>query len=246
MQPGTIFSKWERLCYAGFTTLGLVTTVAAVLAILYTSAAAALVQPQLRFESESAFTMKGLVRSSLANPGYLEQNCSTPRAKYDQAFNDSLMCMGIQQSEDASRKFNASLHTRSDRTSTLTERRLTFLLRRPKGTSTLSDGTLVIPSWLDNNRSAAVEEMETSIVANNVSLALPHKGVISASRDPINDIVQPEDLDELGSYDINASVSSPVLHTLCATVSQEHLLPLMADRYNLGSGSGFSGLRHFE
>jgi hypothetical protein len=238
MQPGTMFSKWESIRYAGGTLLGLLTVVAALLAMLYTSAAAALVQPQLRFRSESTAVMQGMVRSSFANPDYIVQNCSSPRATYNEAFNNSNECIGIEQSEEDSRTFNTYLRTWNDRIST--DARNTSLAGRPKATSNLADGTLVVGSWLHTEDSAALEDLETGTIVNNVSLALPHMGVMTASKNPINNIVQPEELEGLGSYDVNGSVSSPVLHTLCATVSEEHISSLMADRYGFSSSSNTS------
>lgn len=51
VQPGTIFSHWESVQYGALSRLGALTLLAAAVALLYTSAATALVQPQLKFGS---------------------------------------------------------------------------------------------------------------------------------------------------------------------------------------------------
>lgn len=47
MQPGVMVTNWESVRYAGISILGVIAFLAALLGILYTSAATALVQPQL-------------------------------------------------------------------------------------------------------------------------------------------------------------------------------------------------------
>ncbi|KAI7366918.1 hypothetical protein KC354_g3810 [Hortaea werneckii] len=47
-QPGTLFTQWESVRYAGVSILGLISLLGAVNGMLYTSAATALVQPQLK------------------------------------------------------------------------------------------------------------------------------------------------------------------------------------------------------
>ena len=49
MQPGTILTHWESVRYAGITVLGVVSLLAALVALMYGTAATALVQPQLKY-----------------------------------------------------------------------------------------------------------------------------------------------------------------------------------------------------
>jgi hypothetical protein len=228
MQPGTMISKWESLRYAGYTKLGLATVVAALLAMLYTSAATALVQPQLRFVDEPRIVLQGLVKTSFGNSASMTRNCSTPRNTYD-ALSEWHPCTETEQSEDAMSIFNTYLRTWK---LSLNEANGTSLVNRPRGTSSLTDGTLVLSSWLNGSHGGVMQDVDTGVFYDNVSLAFPHMGVISACRYSENNIIQPEDLDGLGSYNVNASVPSPVLHTICATVSEQHLSPLLLDHYS--------------
>lgn len=56
---------------------------------------------------------------------------------------------------------------------------------------------------------------------------MPHAGVISAARDPLNNIIQPQDLNGLGEYIIRASVPSPAINILCANADKGELNPLV-------------------
>jgi len=58
----------------------------------------------------------------------------------------------------------------------------------------LYDNTTIQGSWINVQNMADLSTQYNRIV-NNVSMALPHSGVFAAARDPINNIVQPEDLD---------------------------------------------------
>ena len=67
VQPGTMVTHWESLRYAGATWLGLIALTSALVAMLYTSAATALVQPQLKFSGWHKQPLQGPVMASFAN-----------------------------------------------------------------------------------------------------------------------------------------------------------------------------------
>lgn len=60
LQPGTVFTHWESVRYAGFTVLGILSPLSAVLATLYVTAANAVVQPQLKFTKPRTEPMRGM------------------------------------------------------------------------------------------------------------------------------------------------------------------------------------------
>ena len=97
---------------------------------------------------------------------------------------------------------------------------------RPQGVSILQDNITVSAPWVEIADVARASAQHGRVI-NNVSLAFPHPGVVHASTDPINNIIQPKQLDDLGAYDIKASVPSPVIHVLCAEISQEELKPMV-------------------
>ena len=56
------------------------------------------------------------------------------------------------------------------------------------------DNTTVHGSWINQQNMTEVSEKFGGRIINNVSMAMPHAGVFAAARDPINDIMQPQDL----------------------------------------------------
>lgn len=65
LQPGTLITHWESVRYAGVSILGILSLLAAILALLYVTAANAVVQPQLRFAKPRMQFMKGLATPSV-------------------------------------------------------------------------------------------------------------------------------------------------------------------------------------
>lgn len=63
-------------------------------------------------------------------------------------------------------------------------------------------------------------------VFNNITLVMPHTGIMGASTQAVNGLVQPEDLNGIGSYQINASVISPALNVLCVNAARDEALSL--------------------
>lgn len=57
-------------------------------------------------------------------------------------------------------------------------------------------------------------------------MAMPHIGVIQAAMDPINKLVQSDDLDG-AQINIRASVPSPMVNVICVTMNQEDLKPFV-------------------
>lgn len=62
LQPGTLITHWEGVRYAAVTVLGFTSLLSAILAMLYVTAANALVQPQLKFSSPQPQLMEGKFR----------------------------------------------------------------------------------------------------------------------------------------------------------------------------------------
>ena len=59
LQPGTMITHYEGVRYAGVTVLGGISLLSAILAMLYVTAANALVQPQLKFDNPPPQLMQG-------------------------------------------------------------------------------------------------------------------------------------------------------------------------------------------
>jgi hypothetical protein len=97
---------------------------------------------------------------------------------------------------------------------------------RPKGYAMLNDNTTITAPWIEQENGNMTKLYEDyGHIVINVSMAMPHAGVVGAAMDPINKIMQPEDLDGQGLYRIRASVPSPVVHVLCAMLTKEDMDP---------------------
>lgn len=69
-------------------------------------------------------------------------------------------------------------------------------------------------------------------IITNVSMAIPHAAVSSAAMDFINNILQTDGLDGPGVHRIRASVYSPAMHILCATLSKNDWRPVVESLRN--------------
>jgi hypothetical protein len=66
-------------------------------------------------------------------------------------------------------------------------------------------------------------------IVNNVTMAMPHASIYNVATDPINNILQPSDLDGQGEYRIRAAVLSPAVNVLCADLSDDELTPMIRE-----------------
>ena len=68
----------------------------------------------------------------------------------------------------------------------------TDLDQRPKPVAMMYDNTTVEGSWINKQNMTQVS-IDHGRIINNISMAMPHTGVFAATRDPINNIMQPQD-----------------------------------------------------
>ena len=67
MQPGTMIARWESVRHAATSLLGVLVLVAAIMAMVYTTASDALVGPKLNFDKPKHKLLYGKVATSFAN-----------------------------------------------------------------------------------------------------------------------------------------------------------------------------------
>lgn len=65
---------------------------------------------------------------------------------------------------------------------------------RPEAVGLMYDNTTVHGSWIQNYNMTELSQKFNGRIINNISLAMPHAGVFGAAREPINNIMQPQDL----------------------------------------------------
>jgi len=95
-----------------------------------------------------------------------------------------------------------------------------------EGYALFAQNTTVNGTWINTIDTKEISKQKNRII-NNVTLAMPHAGVFQAARDPQSQIMQPEDLDGIGAYNIRASLPSPYLNVLCAHVTQPDIASIV-------------------
>lgn len=228
MQPGTVFTQPESVKYAGVSVLGGFSLLAALMAVLYTSAATALVQPQLRYPDWKDQTLQGLVRTQFANPTYIQENCETPiSSQFDPLLPDGndvrlSSCMQIEHAAMAYHNYHTWLSRWRNVTETGGANKI--LEERPPGYALWNDNTTITAPWIQTKMNET--HNSTKHIVNEVTMAMPHVGVIQARKDPINSLLQPDDIDG-AMFSMVAAVPSPMVNVLCVTMSEPDLKPFV-------------------
>lgn len=223
MQPGTMISHWESVRYAGVTILGGFTVLVALMAMIYTTASDALVTPVLKFGAPEHRLMYGKVSTSFANTNYIMDHCNTPIPSATDS-ESGRTCIQIEHSGQAYHNYMQYLTTWMDNISS--GNLSNNLTRRPDPVGMLYDNTTLKGNWINVQDMSLLSE-KYGRIATNVTMVMPHAGVVAAATDPLNGIMQPSNLNGLGAYQIQASVPSPVVNVLCADVSSDELAPMV-------------------
>lgn len=230
MQPGTMLTQWESVRYAGPTVLGVVSFIAAVMAILYTSAATALVQPQLKFPRWETRPLSALVKTQFANPLYIGPACKSPVTAGNDKVRDTT-CLQMQHASMAFHNYYSYLSSWSD-IATIYGNGSIIPEYRPKGYALLNDNTTVIAPWINmTNVTTEASPLGTTYYINNVTMAVPHTGLLAAAEDAENAIMQPSEV-EGAQYNIKGSLPSPIINVLCVTMTGNDLKPFVYEDWS--------------
>ncbi|KAJ8131705.1 hypothetical protein O1611_g1919 [Lasiodiplodia mahajangana] len=226
IQPGSLFTHWEGLPSAATTLLGVLTLIATICSLFYTTASDAMVSPKLTHQDWVTRELQGSVHTSYANPTYVGQNCQNPLTNID-TIHSAESCMNVMFSGQSYHSLAAFLtdwdYIHMGMNSSKPNQR-----DRPIAKHNLFDNTTVASSWIETEDGDMQEKSATwNRVVNTVTLAMPHAGVYEAATDPINGILQPSELLGVGEYSVNASVVSPVVNVMCANMNAEELAPLV-------------------
>lgn len=229
IQPGSLFTHWDSIPYASGTSLGVLTLLSMFSGIFYTTASDAMVTPKLVFGQWEYQELHGLVKASYANPYYVQDSCTTPINKTLDEWNAGPSCLDVSYSGQSYRNLLAFMGTWEQvGNNGTTIQSTTDIYARPVGTAILYDNTTVYSTWIDGEFSNPVKQFNsTKRIINNVTLAMPHAGVYAAATDPINGILQPNDLSGVGEYQIRASVASPSVNVMCVNIAGPDLAPLV-------------------
>ncbi|KAI0407713.1 hypothetical protein F4802DRAFT_595107 [Xylaria palmicola] len=229
IQPGSLLTHCEGIPSAATTFLGALTLTATICALFYTTASDAMISPKLTRQGWVVRDLQGLVKASYSNVYYILDACQTPLRSLDVGDEKTWRtgCLDILFSGQSYQSLTAFL-TEWDDIHTSQNGTMAELSDRPTGKHNLFDNTTMDSSWIETENGDMEKNFEIhKRVINNVTLAMPHAGVYSAATDPINYILQPNELQGLGEYSIKASVVSPVVNVMCVNMNEEELAPLV-------------------
>lgn len=196
-----------------------------------------LVAPKLRYNTPEDRVLFGQVSARYANAEYIRSKCSIPITPQlererlpwpppDENFTNVVAgdtCLQVRHSGQSFSDYTLYSRNWSFRTDSPTD-----LRNRPQAPSMLYSNTSVLGSWIDV-RDFGDTSSSFGRRTHNVSMAMPHPGVVSAAHFPKNKIMQPEDLAGFGEYEIRASVPSPAINVICAGLTQGELDPFLEE-----------------
>ncbi|KAI9036532.1 uncharacterized protein KD926_001743 [Aspergillus affinis] len=219
MQPGALIVHWETLRYSAATVLGAITLTATVVAMLYTTAAEALVSPKLRMGPMQQRLLAGNVSTTFANPFYLADNCPALIHKDQDPDYQGTTCLDMQHVGQAYHNYQMYLGEWGERSSTSTA-------PRPLPTGSLHDNTTLTGSWIEQTNLTELSKKHGRLV-NNVTAAMPHGGILSVTAYAANKLPDPQSLSGEGNFDLEASVLAPAVNVLCVGMNKSELSPLV-------------------
>lgn len=227
MQPGTLITHWENVKHSGLSVLGMIALTTTFIAMLYTTAAEALVSPKLAFSGDQEASLNGLVRQKFANTTFLLDQCQTPIA-VDVDSTSKSTCMQISYTGKSYHNYEQYL---SNWVEAVTKGETGKLMsERPLPVGTWHDNTTVQGNWVEQHDMAELSKKHRRMI-QNVTAVMPHAGVFAASRFPKNEIRQPEDLGGQGEFEIKAAAASPAVNVVCAGMTAKELEPLVYDKW---------------
>ncbi|KAJ5794185.1 hypothetical protein N7457_000784 [Penicillium paradoxum] len=225
MQPGSMIVHWEALRYSALSFLGALALVATFVAMLYTTAAQALVAPKLSMGPLESRVLEGKVTSSYANNHYLGSVCETPVTNEIDVDSRNSTCLQIDHVGHAYHNYQQwiaewSRRVRTDNDTSSEQK------KRPTPSASIWDNTTVTGSWIDIQDMSMLSKKYGRMI-NNITMAMPHGGIPAAAMNDRNKIKQPVNSSGEGKYNLEASVSSPAVNVLCVGMTEEELSPLV-------------------
>ncbi|OJJ45468.1 hypothetical protein ASPZODRAFT_153121 [Penicilliopsis zonata CBS 506.65] len=235
-QPGSLLLHWGPLKYSGGTILGAMTLVMTMVAMLYTTAAEALVSPKLSSGPVKSVLVQGEYYAEFAYADWLSEHCKTPITDQMSEATRDESCLSLELAGQSYHDIEqylqdwAGLVNSTTNTTAMTTTTSKALKSRLPPTSSLYDNTTVTGSWIEVTNMTALSSQYGRMV-DNVTAAFPHGGLFAAARNPHNKITQPENLSGDGKYTLNASVTSPAVNVLCVGMTAEELEPIIYEEF---------------
>ncbi|KAJ8114529.1 hypothetical protein OPT61_g3606 [Boeremia exigua] len=231
VQPGTLLTQTEIAKFSGLSVLGFLTLFSTVLSMLYVSAATALVQP---IPKESEWQKKDMEGSVRLRAGELDEFYGLCPSPLNNLSLQSGLSDCTQMKTTGRSLYNlATFLDEWERTSNFRNVSISQA-ERPAWVGLPYAKSTVTPQWINVKNTTEVSKSFQRVV-NNVSLAMPHTGILNAVDDPNNDMPQVDDSGNLEPYRLWASVPSPVMNVLCVNLNEDELSPMV--HFNRTDGS---------
>ena len=224
IQPGYALAHLEHLRLAGRTALGLVSLLAAMSTLLYTTASDALVSPHLKYGNWENGVMYTAVYATFANLPAIQARCPTPNSR-EEPLESGKTCVFLKNFGLSLSDLNSWLEVWAEINSGGVGVSSNPIGRPPASSSIFRNATTE-GSWVqDNYSSATMLYNEFRRIVNNVTLSMPHAATYSARhaaqwQDTIKDY---SNEDYLGK----AALPSPTSNIECANINVTELSPLI-------------------
>jgi hypothetical protein len=228
VQPGTLFTQSEIARYAGFSFLGVLTLLSTLFSTVYVTAATALVQPVAKESEWHSKAMMGLVSTDFANLQHIQDSCKLPIAPGIDDTYSSTTCMQISHAARSMYNEQTFLATWSEflESGNYTSSQE----QRPAVVGLQYGNSTVVPQWINIINTTEVSSLHHRVV-NNVTLALPHIGVVDTIHNHKNRMPQSESSNSIGPYSLMASVPSPTINVLCVHMTEAELEPIVFESW---------------
>ncbi|KAK9783943.1 hypothetical protein SCAR479_00502 [Seiridium cardinale] len=225
IQPGSLVTHADGLPHAGMSILGIITILATVCTLSYTTACNELITPRILWSDwKQHGIFYGNVRSSYANMNNIKSACPVvDTASTDPEYLNS--CLIMKANGESYRTLIAYLSDWENTTYSTISQTI-----RPGASAIIMENTTLSSSWLDRYPSAL--EVDGRLI-NNVTLVMPHAGLSTFYSNSFNsstNIRKPGELDDSQGYDIGAAVVSPSINVMCVTADVSEVRPLLVSK----------------
>lgn len=187
VQPGSMLRDFRSLRHGFATAIGVWSLLVTLATLFYTTAANALVAPHIISKDSGTILLQGPIRTAFGNAEFRREQCRSPGQQLDPALGPEV-CLATEMSAQAFwslQQYLALWGTPESATGDSSS-----LAERPTGVYLLFQNTTVNSSWVLTEDSMGQRMVKERLV-NNVSLAIPHAGVMTAAYDARNRIAQP-------------------------------------------------------
>lgn len=227
VQPGTLITQSEIARFSGLSFLGILTLLSTILSTLYGTAAIALVQPILKESEWHDRTLAGIVYTDFANMLRVQKMCMTP-IRTDPEYVGSTCT----QMQHAGRSlYNQAEFLADWNAITQTPNVTSDQSKRPARIALPYANATLVPQWIGNINTTELSRKFQRVI-NNVSLALPHVGVVNSVHEQRNSMPLSTDSNSVQPFLVWASVPSPVMNVLCVHMNKTELSPIVYDSWN--------------